>query len=108
LPPGQPGFYRVWAVYSDGKTHLQSQPVEFQATADVTGLQLTLEAGSEITGSVEVPGDRPGVPREKRTIRIGESSAEPAPTARSTLPPSIPANTASKLIRCPKTDASSR
>jgi len=76
LPFSEPGPYRVWAYYSDAKTHLQSQPVEFRATADVTGLQLNLEPGGEITGSVEVPGDRPGVPREKRTVRIGDSSVE--------------------------------
>jgi hypothetical protein len=75
----EPGFYRAWAVYSDSKTHLQSQPIEFQAEADVTGLQLTLEAGAEISGTIEAPGDRPGVPREKRTIRIGYASAESGP-----------------------------
>jgi hypothetical protein len=71
-----PGFCRVWATYKSCATYLQSEPLEFRAGADVTGLDLVLQPAGDLTGVVEAPGDRPGVPRPIRTVRTDEVSTD--------------------------------
>lgn len=73
----EPGFYRMWAAYDEGPTHLQSRPVEFKLDgSDVTGLQLNLEAGGDLIGTVEVAGERQGAAKEKRKVRIGDGEGQ--------------------------------
>jgi hypothetical protein len=67
----QPGFYSAVAFYASGKTMLASHPVSFHLdTADETGLQLTLAPGEDLTGKLELLGDAPAGPPEKRTVRL--------------------------------------
>jgi protocatechuate 3,4-dioxygenase beta subunit len=75
----QPGYYAVAASYTEGKTTLQSHPVEFHLeSADETGLQLTLAPGEELTGKLEFTGDAPAGESAKHTVRL-ESAGQGNP-----------------------------
>jgi len=68
----QPASYSVSAQYSSGKSGLLSQAVNLQLdSSDQTGVQLTLRAGEELNGTLEIAGDSPsGASAEKHTIRL--------------------------------------
>jgi hypothetical protein len=71
------GSYRIWA-FAPG--NLRSQRVEVMPDGpDIVEVQLVLTAGAEVTGTVEIAGDPPDRPREKRTITLGSSSATSEP-----------------------------
>lgn len=72
LPPGS---YRLFAQYAPGK--LQSQAVDIQLTGgDLSNLQLHLESGEDLRGSLEVAGEAAGVaPARRFTVKL--ESAEP-------------------------------
>jgi protocatechuate 3,4-dioxygenase beta subunit len=66
-----PGFYSALAIYSSGRTSLQSRAVSFElAGADETGLQLSLAPGEELAGTLELVGGAPGGAPEKCTVRL--------------------------------------
>jgi protocatechuate 3,4-dioxygenase beta subunit len=70
-PGMRPGYYSAMAVYSSGKTPLQSHTVEFHLeAADETGLVLSLSPGEELAGTLELVGDAPAGAAEKRTVRL--------------------------------------
>jgi hypothetical protein len=68
----QPAFYSVSAQYSPGKTGLLSQAVGLQLdNSDQTSVQLSLRAGEELNGTLELAGNSPpGASAEKRTVRL--------------------------------------
>jgi len=67
----QPGFYSVAAIYSSGKTTLQSRTLDFHLeAADETGLVLSLSPGEELAGTLVLVGDAPAGAAEKRTVRL--------------------------------------
>jgi hypothetical protein len=71
----QPGAYRLSAHYSSGKTYLQSQPVDLTlGSSDQTNVQLVLAPPEEITGTLEITGEAPPAPAEKRTVRLNPAS----------------------------------
>jgi protocatechuate 3,4-dioxygenase beta subunit len=71
----QPGAYRLSAHYSSGKTYLQSQPVDLTlGSSDQTNVQLVLAPPEEITGTLEITGEAPPAPAEKRTVRLDPAS----------------------------------
>lgn len=73
----EPGVYRIWTAYNDVDRHLQSQPLEFRLEgSDVVNLQLNLAPGGDLSGTVEIAGEQPGAPKQKRTVRIGGSEGE--------------------------------
>ncbi len=53
-----PGSYRIHARFDDHGTQFQSPPVDVRLDSDAT-VALTLAAGTEISGSVELAGDPP-------------------------------------------------
>ena len=72
-----PASYRVWA-FAPG--NLRSQYVEVKPDGPETvEVQLVLSAGAEVTGTVEIAGDPPGAPLEKRTVTLGSSTATTEP-----------------------------
>jgi protocatechuate 3,4-dioxygenase beta subunit len=68
----EPGTYHVTAFSNSGKNQLRSLPVEVTLTGDnVTGLQVMLAPGEEITGTVEIAKTAgAGAAAEKRTVRL--------------------------------------
>jgi hypothetical protein len=74
----QPGFYRLVARYSSGKTHLRSQPVDLTlGNADETNVQLVLAPAEELTGTLAIAGDStPAAPAEKRSVRLEPVDSE--------------------------------
>lgn len=53
----QPGTYRLFALHSSDKTRLYSQPVDVHLeSGDVTGVNLVLSPGGEMTGRLEMSG----------------------------------------------------
>jgi len=68
----QPGFYRIYAQYSSGKTALQSQTIDTRLdNADAANLQLVLAPGEDLTGTVEFVGDAASsAPSAKTTVRL--------------------------------------
>jgi hypothetical protein len=68
----QPAFYSVYAQYSSGKIGLLSQAVNLQLdNSDQTSVQLSLRAGEELNGTLEIAGNAlPGERAEKRTVRL--------------------------------------
>jgi hypothetical protein len=69
-----PTYYRVTAFVSRPK--LQSQSVDVKPDSPETvGVQLALTAGAQLTGTVEIAGDRPDAPVEKRTVTLGSATA---------------------------------
>ena len=70
------GTYRIWATYRGGRAYLQSDPLELAVSSDVTGLLLTLQPAGDLTGTVEIAGERAATPKPKRTVRFGEWSAD--------------------------------
>ena len=66
-----PGLYGAMAFFSDGKTSLSSRPVSFHLEGvDETGLQLSLEPGAVLTGTLVVVGDAPAGEPRPRTVRL--------------------------------------
>jgi len=68
----QPGFYRIYAQYSTGKTALQSQAIDTRLdSADAVNLQLILAPGEDLNGTVEFVGDAtPSTPAGKISVRL--------------------------------------
>ena len=67
----QPGFYRVTAQYSDGKTHLVSRSMEWQLeNSEIANVELLLSPGLELSGSLKMDGEAAGVAAPKRTVRL--------------------------------------
>lgn len=69
----EPGFYRLSAMQSpNGSGGMRQGPaVELQLTnTDVTNLELQLTSGGDLSGTVEIEGDPPGAPQEKRSIHL--------------------------------------
>ena len=67
FPRLAPGFYRLYAIYSSGRTRLQSGTVDIHLEgADETNVVLALNAGGELTGTLELEG----LPADKRTVRL--------------------------------------
>jgi hypothetical protein len=65
------GYYRLTAQYSLGKTKLQSQAVELRLSgSDENNLQLALQPGGELTGTLALVGDGAPGGAEKRTVRL--------------------------------------
>ncbi len=68
LPNLQPGAYRIYALNSSGKTVLYSLPVDLRLEGgDVTGVNLALAPGGEMTGKLEIVGS-PGT--EKLSVSL--------------------------------------
>jgi hypothetical protein len=53
----QPGTYRLCAFYAFSETRLYSLPVDLRLEGDVTGVNLVLAPGGEMTGKLEMAGD---------------------------------------------------
>jgi hypothetical protein len=83
----QPGHYSVTALYSSGKTSLQSRPVALHLAADETTLQLALAPGEDLTGALELVGDAPAGESAKHTVRL-ESVDNSNPLGQ-TEPPAV-------------------
>jgi hypothetical protein len=66
----EPGYYRVSAQYSSGKTMLQSQAVDVRLAGGDENVQLALAPGEELTGTLAVVGDGPPGGAGKRTVRL--------------------------------------
>ena len=68
----KPGYYRVFAQYSAGKTFLLSQTINLTlGTADETALQLALAPAEGVTGTLEFTGDAPpSGPVGKQSVRL--------------------------------------
>jgi hypothetical protein len=84
----QPGYYRLSAHYSSGKTYLLSQPVDLTlGSSDQTNVQLVLAPAEEIAGTLEITGDAPpGAPVEKRTVRLDPALPFDTPGGFETTP----------------------
>jgi hypothetical protein len=68
FPELQPGAYRLFALHSFDKTRLYSQPVDVHlGGGDVTGVNLVLAPGGEITGKLEMAG---GLGAEKVSVSL--------------------------------------
>jgi hypothetical protein len=65
-----PGYYRVSAQYSSGKTMLQSQAVDVRLAGGDENVQLALAPGEELSGTLAVVGDGPAGGAQKRTVRL--------------------------------------
>ena len=66
----QPGFYRVTAMYNDGKTRLSSRTMEWQLeSSEVANVELVLTPGVELTGSLKMEGEAAGA-AQKRTVKL--------------------------------------
>jgi hypothetical protein len=67
----QPGFYRVFAGYNDGKTTLASRTMEWTLDNNgVANVDLMLVPGFEVSGKVRTEGDAPGVGPVKGTVKL--------------------------------------
>ena len=78
----EPGYYRVSARYSSGKTMLQSQAVDVRLAGSDENVQLALAPGEELSGTLAVVGDGPAAGAQKRTVRLETAdsfSYNPAP-----------------------------
>ncbi|MCU1236642.1 MAG: hypothetical protein JWP63_4609, partial [Candidatus Solibacter sp.] len=66
----QPGFYRIWGQYSDGKTTLVSRAMEWTLeNTEVSNVELRLVPGLEVSGKVRFEGD-PAAPALKGTVKL--------------------------------------
>jgi protocatechuate 3,4-dioxygenase beta subunit len=66
----QPGFYRISAQYSDGKTTFATRSMEWTLeNTDVSNVDLRLVPGLEVSGKVRMEGD-PGTPAPKGTVKL--------------------------------------
>jgi hypothetical protein len=63
-------FYQVSATYAIGNVRLRSQNADVRLDGDAAEVHLQLAAGGELAGSIEIAGDAPGTPVEKRTIQL--------------------------------------
>jgi protocatechuate 3,4-dioxygenase beta subunit len=67
----QPGFYRIWAQYNEGKTYLVTRAVEWTLeNTEISNVDLALVPGFPVSGKVRVDGDAPGVGTGKHTVRL--------------------------------------
>ena len=67
----QPGFYRIWAQYNDGKTNMVTRAVEWTLeNTEISNVELALVSGFQVSGKVRVDGDVPGVGAGKHTVRL--------------------------------------
>ena len=67
FPHVEPGAYTLSASYRDSKKRLESRQLPIEVNDDRTGTVLTLQAGEELAGTLEVTGDGP---TEKRVVRL--------------------------------------
>jgi hypothetical protein len=63
-------FYQVSATYSAGNVRLRSQNADVRLDGEVAEVHLQLAAGGELAGSIEIAGDPPGTPVQKRTVQL--------------------------------------
>lgn len=68
----QPGYYRVWAFYSDGgKTQLASRTMEWQLeNSEIANVELALAPGLELSGTMRMEGEAAGAAAPKRTVKL--------------------------------------
>jgi hypothetical protein len=66
----EPGYYRVSAQFSSGKTMLQSHAVDVRLAGSDENVQLALEPGEELAGTLAVVGDGSAGGGQKRTVRL--------------------------------------
>ncbi len=67
----QPGFFRIYAQYSDGKTTLITRMMEWTLeNTEVANVELRLSPGLEVSGKLRMEGDAPGTPATKRTVKL--------------------------------------
>ena len=71
----QAGKIRLYAQVTSGPPRLQSRWMEYELDSDLTGVELQLAPGGELTGKLEVPGAPPG----RRTIRLQPAERIPMP-----------------------------
>jgi hypothetical protein len=63
-----PAYYRVTAMYNDGKTQLASRSMEWQLeNTEIANVELVLSPGLELTGSLKMEGEAAG--RRRRSAR---------------------------------------
>jgi hypothetical protein len=73
-------YYRVQASLLGGSANMRSQSVDVGPDApEAVEVQLALGAGVEVTGTLEIAGDPPGTPVEKRTVTVGSFTATSDP-----------------------------
>ncbi|MEO8371862.1 MAG: carboxypeptidase-like regulatory domain-containing protein [Candidatus Solibacter sp.] len=66
-----PAHYRVTALIYNNRTPMQSQSVDFTPDSpDALDVQLALATGAEIGGTLQITGEAPGAPTDKRTITL--------------------------------------
>src|SRR5262249_17097519 len=65
----QPGRYRVWAIYSNGKTKLGSLATEVMVDSGETPLTLALVSMAEVSGKLVMEGDA-GTAMAKLWVRL--------------------------------------
>uniref|UniRef100_Q028N6 Cna B domain protein n=1 Tax=Solibacter usitatus (strain Ellin6076) TaxID=234267 RepID=Q028N6_SOLUE len=67
----QPGFYRIWAQYNEGKTNLVTRAMEWTLeNTEISNVELALVPGFQVSGKVRVEGDTPGLGAGKHTVRL--------------------------------------
>lgn len=80
VPNLPPAVYRLTAYATGSGSNLQSQSVDVRPDGpDTVEVQLTLTAGVEATGTLEIAGNPPGTPMEKMTVTLGSSTATTEP-----------------------------
>jgi hypothetical protein len=66
----QPGFYRVWAMYNEGKTQMASRTLEWQLeNSEIANVELALAPGVELSGTLRMEGEAVGA-ATKRTVKL--------------------------------------
>jgi hypothetical protein len=68
VPPA--AFYQVSAAYTAAEQRLRSPTMDVHLDGDTAEVHLTLQAGSELSGAIEIAGDPPGTPAGKHTVRL--------------------------------------
>ena len=67
----QPGFYRLWAQYSDGKTTLGSRTMEWTLeNTEVANVEFALVPGLQVSGKVRMEGATPEATAARRTVKL--------------------------------------
>jgi hypothetical protein len=75
-----PAFYRLTAFVTGSRPNLQSQSVDVKPDGpEAVDVRLVLTGGAEVTGTLEIAGERAGTPMEKRTVTLGSSIATTEP-----------------------------
>jgi protocatechuate 3,4-dioxygenase beta subunit len=67
----QPGFYRVSAVYNDGKPQMASRSMEWQLeNTEIANVELVLSPGLDLVGTVKMEGEAVGALGPKRKVKL--------------------------------------